>query len=413
MKKFILYSLFFILSLPAFAATEIRDTEIESAISEWVLPLRKNAKIRILNDPSFNAFVRGGDDIFINTGLITQIDNPAELQAVLAHEIGHTELGHLAQIGSKIKMEMTRAILVQTLGIALIALNPNAAIGVMAGGAGIAQQSLLSFTRDEERAADDYAVRALKKAGINQSALLTVFQKMQNPRENKVNPNNINHPLTEERIKNIRLAIGENSESRIQNSELNKLKLIQAKLIGYLGTAAQVETLYPATDKSQAAIYARAIAAMRAGNLQAAEAEARKLGDGAYFNELLGDIEFQLGNYDASVAAYEKSLAELNIKNKTQIEAALALVLSERKKDGDILRAGNLARRAILTEPAPLPYWVLAKTDAENSDYWLAGYHYVSGERKKAKKYAKQAMKKLSPDSPEYIKAQDISESKE
>ena len=88
---------------------------------------------------------------------------------------------------------------------------------------------------------------------------------------------------------------------------------MRAKLIGYLDTLNQVREKYPSSDKSDAAIYARAIANMRQGNLDGA-----RVGTGTliarhpknpYFYELLGDIEYQFGHYDNSVEAYEKSLA--------------------------------------------------------------------------------------------------------
>jgi predicted Zn-dependent protease len=299
----------------------------------------------------------------------------------------------------------------QLLGIGLIAANPQAAMGVMVGASGMATQSMLAFTRDEERAADDYAAKLLQKAGMDPSALLSVFQKMQSVRESQVNPNAVNHPLTEERIKNIRLQAKTDPQSAVKNSQL---ALVQAKLIGYLDSADRVKTLYPAADKSDSALYARAIARMRAGNLQAAKTGTLTLvsrnKNYPYFYELLGDIEFQYGHYDDSAEAYEQALALT--KNAPQIEIALALVLSERAKPGDKARAAELCRRALLADPVPLAYWVLAKTDEKKSEYYLAEYYYMIGEAKLAMEHARRAAAVLPADSPEYLKAKDILESK-
>jgi predicted Zn-dependent protease len=290
-----------------------------------------------------------------------------------------------------------------------------AATGVMIGAGGMAVQGMMAFTRDEERAADDYAVKLLTEAGIPPAALLSVFQKMQNMNDqSRVNPNNITHPLTEERIKNIKSNVG-SLKPEVNKKDIGlptpDFRLIQAKLIGYLDSAERVRTLYPSSDKSDAALYARAIMRMRNGDLETAKTGtltliSRHKGN-PYFYELLGDIEFQYGHYDDSVTAYEKSLKELK-QNREQIEIALALVLSERKKPGDSERAANLCKRAILKEPMPLAYWVLAKSDNAKSDYYLSEYYYLAGDIKKARQYAAAAIKKLKDGTPEYLKAKDI-----
>jgi predicted Zn-dependent protease len=415
-----------------FAATEIRDTEIETAVRGAIKPLADAAdipaerlKIRIIGDSAFNAFVAGGTDIFINTGLLIKIDSFAQLQAVVAHEIGHAMLGHIVQMQAKIRAETARTIAMQALGIGLIALNPGAAIGVMAASGGMAGASMLAFTRDEERAADDYAVKLMRRADIDPAALIEVFQKMQTMNsQSNVNPNDISHPLTDERIRNLKVHSPQSTVSSQQSKgsrdladqrlRTADLKLIQAKLIGYLEPS-RVKTLYPDSDKSDPALYARAIARMRGGDFGLAKTGTMTLisrhGKNPYFYELLGDIEFQSGNYGGSADAYEKSLKNL-AGGKNQIEVALALALTGRNEPGDRARAAELCRRALLADPVPLAYWVLARADPAAADYYLAEYHYLSGDLMRAKQHASAALKKLKSDSPEYLKARDIAEAK-
>ena len=132
--------------------------------------------------------------------------------------------------------------------------------------------------------------------------------------------------------------------------------------------------------------------------------------DNGYFYELLGDIEYQFGHYDDSVVAYEHALNVLD--NAPQVETALALVLSERDKPGDSVRAIELCKRAILSEPTPLAYWVLARAygdnDAGRSAWAMAEYYALRGDMDTAKKYARSAQKKLRKTDPEYIKAGDL-----
>lgn len=422
----ILFSVVF--AFNANSATLINDTEIEKEITNIIMPIAKAAdipenrlKIYIVRDDSFNAFVRGGEDIFVYTGLLKQIKNPNALRAVVAHELGHTIGGHMVQISQRMHDEIVRALIIQTLGVGLMVAggNPSAGAGVMAGATGIAQQSLLSFSRDEERMADDMAIDLMIRANQNPNGLIEVFEQMRDISgefESRINPNRINHPLTSERMNNAKLKISKLKKIPTQQKsaiaqENKNYEILRAKLIGYLDTDKNVIIKYPYTDKSDAAIYARAIANMQSGNLDTAKTGTQTLiarnPNNPYYYELLGDIEYQYGAYDDSVASYEKSLKLT--KNAPQIETALALVLSERNKLGDKERAKELCKRVILTEPSPLSYWILTRvTDGGESDWAMAEYYNMNGDKKNAKKYAKSAQKKSKKDSPEYIKSGDI-----
>ncbi len=428
MKKIfmILFSVFF--TTIANSATLINDTEIERKITQIIMPVANAAKIPesrlkiyIVNDDSFNAFVRGGEDVFIYTGLLKQIKNPNALRAVVAHELGHTIGGHMVQMSQRMHDELMRTMIIQALGVGLMVAggNPTAGVGVMAGASGIAQQSMLSFSRDEERMADDMAIDLMVKANQNPNGLIEVFEQMRDMSgefESRVNPNRINHPLTSERLNNAKTKIGklkkipQKKDTEITR-ENNEYEILRAKLIGYLDTDKNVIAKYPYSNKSDAAIYARAIANMRGGDLDTAKTGTKTLikrnPNNPYYYELLGDIEYQYGAYDDSVAAYEQSLKL--IKSAPQIETALALVLSERNKPGDKSRAKELCKSVILHEPSPLAYWILARvTDDGESDWAMAEFYNMNNDTKNAKKYAKMAQKKSAKDSPEYIKSGDI-----
>lgn len=421
--------LFFVfITTIANCATLINDTEIEKEITQIIMPVANAAKIPesrlkiyIVNDDSFNAFVRGGEDVFIYTGLLKQIKNPNALRAVVAHELGHTIGGHMVQMSQRMHDELMRTMIIQALGIGLMVAggNPTAGVGVMAGASGIAQQSMLSFSRDEERMADDMAIDLMVKANQNPNGLIEVFEQMRDMSgefESRVNPNRINHPLTSERLNNAKTKIGklkkipQKKDTEITR-ENNEYEILRAKLIGYLDTDKNVIAKYPYSNKSDAAIYARAIANMRGGDLDTAKTGTKTLikrnPNNPYYYELLGDIEYQYGAYDDSVVAYEQSLKL--IKSAPQIETALALVLSERNKPGDKSRAKELCKSVILHEPSPLAYWILARvTDDGESDWAMAEFYNMNNDTKNAKKYAKMAQKKSAKDSPEYIKSGDI-----
>ena len=429
MRKIFAFLLACIIALPSFGATLINDTETEKLLAELVAPLAGAANIKggrlnvhIVSDDDFNAFVRGGEDVYVYTGLLKQIKNPDALIAVVAHELGHTIGGHMAQLSERMDAEMKRTMLIQTLGIGLMVAggNPSLGAGVLAGSSGVAQQSMLAFSRDEERIADNMGIDLMIKANQNPNGFITVFEQMgelTGALENKINPNRINHPLTRERLKNAREYIAEHAsdyKAPNTNARDKKYELVRAKLIGYLDNEKTVLQRYPYADKSDAAIYARAIANMRGGNLDGAKMGCQTLisrnPNNGYFYELLGDIEYQFGHYDDSVRAYTKSLEILD--NAPQIETALALVLAERNKPGDTVRAIELAKRAILAEPTPMAYWVLARCygddDAGRHAWAMAEYYALRGDTDKSKEYAKRAQKSLRKSDPEYIKSGDL-----
>ena len=412
---------------PVYGASLINDTETEKLLYKLVEPLAVAAnipdgrlKIHIINEEDFNAFVRGGEDVYVYTGLLKQIKSPYAFQAVVAHELGHMLGGHTAQMADRINAEIKRTMLIQALGVGLMVAggNPSLGAGVMAGASGVATQSMAAFTRDEERIADDMGVDLIVRAKQNPDGFITVLEQMNEMMgeiEVKVNPNSINHPLTTERLKNVKSKIKDlNINYKTQDVYSDEYELVRAKLIGYLDTPKRVLELYPYSDKSDSGLYARAIANMRSGNLDGARMGTQTLisrnPDNPYYYELLGDIEYQFGHYDDSVQSYEKSL-ELT-DNAPQIQTALALVLTERNKPNDKARAIDLAKRAILSEPAPLTYWVLSRAygddDIGRSNWAMAEYYHMNGKSDNAKKYAKLAQKKLKKTDPEYIKAGDI-----
>lgn len=405
------------------AATLINDTETERLLTKIVSPLATAAnippsrlKVHIVHDDDFNAFVMGGEDVYIYTGLLTQIKSPAALQAVVAHELGHTVGGHVSQMSDRMAAEMRRAMIIQALGIGLMVAGGDASMGagVLAGAGGIATQGALAFSRDEERIADNLGMGLMTRAGLNPDAFIDVFEQMRDitgAAESKINPNRINHPLTSERLKNVREYIAAHPGNYSRTDMGDEYALVRAKLTGYLAPGARTLATYPTKDKSSPAIYARAISNMQSGNLAGARTGAKTLigrdGKNPYFYELLGDIEYQSGDYDASIDAYSRAVSLA--PDAPQIQTALAVALSERGANGDAARATELCLRANLTEPSPLSYWVLARVyDGGRADWAMAEYYMLRGDTKSAKKYARRAQKVLAPDSPEYIKCGDI-----
>jgi predicted Zn-dependent protease len=152
----------------------------------------------IVNDPAINAFNTPGGNIYVNTGLILAADNVAELAGVMAHEIAHGVARHGTE-----RLTKTYGL---NIGAGLLLGNdPSAYQQVLAQIAGTG--AIASFSRNDEREADDLGVRYMYKAGYDPEGMATMFQKLLQQRQGR--PGSVaqffsTHPLTEERIRDVR-----------------------------------------------------------------------------------------------------------------------------------------------------------------------------------------------------------------
>jgi predicted Zn-dependent protease len=119
------------------------------------LPLNK-VRVTLLEDPQINAANAGGGDFYITTGLLEKASDD-QLRGVLAHEIAHADLGHVAKaqaLGTG--MNIGIIILDQIIPGSGYITPLVADLGVMR-----------PFSRKEEYEADAHGVQILQRAGYN------------------------------------------------------------------------------------------------------------------------------------------------------------------------------------------------------------------------------------------------------
>ncbi len=112
---------------PAAAQSILRDAETESMFNDMSRPLilaaglsPNNVQIVLINDDSINAFVAGGQIVYIHSGLLKAADNANQVQGVIAHELGHIADGHVVLQDAGVKPALGISILSMVLGIAAI-----------------------------------------------------------------------------------------------------------------------------------------------------------------------------------------------------------------------------------------------------------------------------------------------------
>lgn len=236
-------------------------------------------------DPAVNAFALPGGFVGVNTGLITTAETESELAAVLAHEIGHVALRHIAEtIGLQKQMELPSMIALAA-ALLLGASRPDLAAGAAVAAQGVPVQKQLAYSRDFERQADRVGLQALAAAGFDARAASVFFERLQ--RATRVSDDGTvpgylrTHPLTTERIADMQnRAASLPYRQRLDSLEFH---LVRAKLRAEAADArAAVEQFESAVrDKryasEAAARYGLASALLRARRAKDAEAELSRL----------------------------------------------------------------------------------------------------------------------------------------
>ena len=71
----------------------------------------------LINDPSINAFVAGGQVVYVHAGLINAAETANEVQGVIAHELGHITAGHVVRFNERTSASSGITILSLLLGV--------------------------------------------------------------------------------------------------------------------------------------------------------------------------------------------------------------------------------------------------------------------------------------------------------
>ena len=235
------------------------------------------------NDSSLNAFVSGGQNIFIHTGLLLAAREPNEIMGVMAHETGHIAGGHLARNRQAIQQAMgTGADLYRPRrprhrrrragrGAALIAGSQAFAHGKFRAphaGAGIPPPTKPALQYLEE---SDQSGRGLVGSSTDNLRRYE-FQVRRAP------PYMLTHPFTSDRVESLRIRVeGAEHRDAVDTPEnIRRFQFMQAKLIGFLNTQGQTLSRYPLSDTSAPARYARAVAYYRVSELAKAARGTRR-----------------------------------------------------------------------------------------------------------------------------------------
>jgi predicted Zn-dependent protease len=417
---------------PAAAQSILRDAETEALLQELMDPLSEAAglgrgavEVVLINDPSINAFVAGGQRVYVHSGLINAADTANEVQGVLAHELGHITGGHIIRYSEGAGNATRITILSMLVGVAAaLAGAGEAAMGAMALGQQAAMSSFLSFSRTQESSADAAGAEYLSKAGITGKGSLAFFGKLQNQefrygyRQDDEAGFARTHPLSGDRISRLQAVYEADAawSAAPDAGQQARFERIKGKLYGYLATPAQTLNSYPEHMTGPAARYARAYAFHKQSKMTEAitETDALLASDPAdpYYLELKGQVLLESGKPREALVPLRQATTLTG--NDPLIASLFAHALIATEDASHLDEAEQVLRAAVGRDREnPAAWYQLgvvygAKGDMPRARLASAEQQIMSGRPREALMNAEAAERGLATGSPDWIRAQDV-----
>lgn len=327
-----------------------------AAVSDRPLPY----EFVVVNNSVPNAWALPGGKIAVNRGLLLELENEAELAAVLSHEIIHAAARH----GAK---SIEKGILLQ--GAVLVT-------GIAAGGSDYSQLAvggasiaagLISqkHSRDAEREADFFGMKYMARAGYDPRAAVTLQEKFvrlaENHNQSWLSGLFASHPPSRERV------------------QANKETIRQFPLKGDLGIEQYQQKIahlkktkeaYKAYDDGKKAFQKKNYSAANTLAASALKIEPRE----AQFYGLQGDVYFARKKFTKALTLYNQAIQHNNRFFRFYMQRGLA-----KKELGNATGAENDLKISLELLPTAIAYNALGETSL------------AKGQRLEAKSYFKAA----------------------
>jgi predicted Zn-dependent protease len=415
---------------PAAAQSILRDAETEALLHDMAAPLvkaagldPKNVDIVLVNDPTVNAFVAGGQAVYIDSGLINEASSANEVQGVIAHELGHITGGHV--INSAGAKEATGFSIVSLLlaAAAAAAGGGDAAMGVLMAGQQAALGKYLAFSRAQEATADAAGAQFLSKAGISGRGSIDFFKKLENMefrygRQAGEEGFFSTHPVSSDRIATLQDTYEKDPAwNRKPDPAIEeRFQRAKAKLFGYLALPRDTLRIYPETMTGVPARYARAYAWHKEGFLDKATAETDALlamePDNPYFLELKGQVLLEAGKPAEALEPLRRATALTG--NQPLIATTFGHALIATEDTANFAEAERVLKAAVARDREnPFAWYQLgtvyaARGDMARARLASAEQQVLSGRFPQALASATAAEAELPRGSPDWIRAQDV-----
>ena len=154
--------------------------------------------IKVIDSDEINAMALPGGFFYVNTGLIMNCDEEAELAGVMAHEISHVVAHHAARQQTKMNY-----VTIASIPLIIYTSGSYTGYGIYEATQLAIPLTFLKFSRMDEAEADYLGVQYMYKAGYDPQAFVTLFEKLDSLEKHK--PGTLakafsDHPQTPDRI---------------------------------------------------------------------------------------------------------------------------------------------------------------------------------------------------------------------
>jgi predicted Zn-dependent protease len=282
----------------------------------------------VVQQDVYNAFAGPAGHVFINSGLFAAMDNESELAGILGHEISHVVCRHISE-----SIERSGKIQIGTLagvmaGILLGAAGGSSAateamiVSSMAAG----QSAYLSYSREDEKEADEVGAEALMGAGYEIQGAVSMLKKI---KERDWYGDDVpsylgTHPAVDERIVYLSRFLDFSEEKALEAEKRPEIefKRAHARVLAFYGdrkkASAWFEALAKKEPESHIPDYGLGMLALRENRLDEAKTYLKKVLEKRALDPLvladLGQTYFMGGEYETAHRLLEPAV-RMDTKN--------------------------------------------------------------------------------------------------
>jgi len=273
-----------------------------------------------IGDSGINAFALPGGFVGVNSGVILLAQTESELASVLAHEISHVTQHHIARSVGNQRDALLMSL--AALAAAVLASRSHSSSSgdmtqaAIASAQGLAIQSQINFTRQNEEEADRLGFERMYAAGFDPSAMATLFERLQRATiwfEGDTPSYFHDHPETYQRIAEAQARAYSNPVRQVPDSL--DFHMVRALLKSYEGTPKDAISFFEHAlaekkyNSEVAARYGLVASLLRAQDFKRALGELATLEKIApphpMVEAMAGQVLMQSGQLKAAIARYQ------------------------------------------------------------------------------------------------------------